>query len=191
MSIIMAPLVALFTVRACRVLCYNPQNLRSAFKNTHRLWKNVLLVSFSYIFALPSICRTIRYTRANTYRWINVFIHIYMQTHKDTPINLFPKKIKHIQDILGFIIPYFFFSCMVFFNKSLKAEPLHGRGRGKGRAMHTLGNWATRIALVKPRTRCRDCRLQIYCVWWKKHGDREVRGICSHRKWSYRSFHWV
>ena len=35
-------------------------------------------------------------------------MHIYIQTHKDTHINLFPKKKKHIQDMLGFIILYIF-----------------------------------------------------------------------------------
>lgn len=118
MSIIVAPLLDIFAVQTCRVLCYNPQNHRSAFKNIHRLWKNVLLVPFSYILALPSIHRTIRYTYANTYTWINVFMHIYMQTHKDTSITLFPKKIKHIQDMFGFIIPYFFFLHDIFHQKS-------------------------------------------------------------------------
>lgn len=179
MSIIVAPLVDIFTVWTCTVFCNVPKSLRAAFKHTHRLWENVFLVFCSYILALLSTHRALRYTYANTH--IYICMCIYMQTHKGTCISLFPKQIKHIRDMCGFIILHYI-SCIMFYNKSLKAKWLHSKGRGKGRALHTLGNWATGIALVKPTTRCKNCRnlnIPIYCAWWKKHGDREIRESIS------------
>lgn len=81
------------------MLCKSLQNLRAAFKHTHRLWKKGFLVPCSYILALMSAQGTLRYTSANTYIPIFTYVCISICTH--THINLFLKKIKYIRNPLS------------------------------------------------------------------------------------------
>lgn len=95
----MAHSVDIFTAWTCTVLWNSPLNLRAAFKHTHRLWKKIFLVSYSYTLALMSMNGTLRYTSGNTYTFIFTYICISIWRH--THINLFLKKITHIRDPLS------------------------------------------------------------------------------------------